>query len=71
MDAFTLPAVIVGCLAAGILAGWFAGSARAATGETSPGSSAPAGNRPRARIVAMVIVRFAHQPASDAKQRSA
>ena len=31
MDAFTLPAVIVGCLAAGILAGWFAGSARAAT----------------------------------------
>ncbi len=30
MDAFTLP-VVIGCLAAGILAGWFAGSARAAT----------------------------------------
>lgn len=31
MDALTLPAVIVGCLAAGIFAGWFAGAARAAT----------------------------------------
>ncbi len=31
MDALTLPVVIMGCLAAGVLAGWFAGSARAAT----------------------------------------
>ncbi|WP_438352514.1 DNA recombination protein RmuC [Microbacterium sp. CJ88] len=31
MDAFLYPALILGCLAAGVLAGWFAGSARATT----------------------------------------
>jgi len=31
MDAFTISVIVIGCLAAGILAGWSAGTARAAT----------------------------------------
>ncbi|MGZ8804386.1 MAG: DNA recombination protein RmuC, partial [Microbacterium sp.] len=31
MDAFTVSVIVIGCLAAGILAGWFAGGARATT----------------------------------------
>lgn len=38
MDAFTLSIVVVGCLAAGLLAGWFAGAARATTRAAQTGA---------------------------------
>lgn len=38
MDALTLSIVVVGCLAAGLLAGWFAGAARATTRAAKSGA---------------------------------
>jgi len=46
MDAFTVSVIVIGCLAAGLLAGWFAASARAAT------RAAQAGAEVRAQLAA-------------------
>jgi DNA recombination protein RmuC len=38
MDAFTVSVIVIGCLAAGLLAGWFAAGARAATRAAQSGA---------------------------------
>lgn len=62
MDAFTVSVIVIGCLAAGMLAGWFAGGARATT------RSSLASAELRARLAASEAGRHGVQAQLDHQQ---